>query len=56
VTLGAAIGVGGIVAALLGQLADAVGLTPVLLVLAALPLPALALAATLPPERRPARR
>ncbi len=55
VTLGAAIGVGGIVAALLGQLADAVGLTPVLLVLAALPLPALALAAMLPVERRPAR-
>ena len=55
VTLGAAIGMGGIVAALLGQLADAVGLTPVLLVIAALPLPALALAATLPVERRPAR-
>ncbi len=56
VTLGAAIGVGGIVAALLGQLADAVGLTPVLLVIAALPLPALALAAMLPAERRPASR
>ena len=55
VTLGAAIGVGGIVAAVLGQLADAVGLTPVLLVVAALPLPALALAAMLPVERRPAR-
>lgn len=55
VTLGASIGVGGIVAALLGQLADAVGLTPVLLVVAALPLPALALAARLPVERRPAR-
>lgn len=52
VTLGAAIGVGGIVAALLGQVADAVGLTPVLVVLAALPLPALALATTLPRERR----
>ncbi len=56
VTLGAAIGVGGIVAALLGQLADAVGLTAVLLVVAALPLPALALALLLPPERRHAER
>lgn len=52
VTLGAAIGVGGIVAALLGQLADAVGLTPVLLTIAALPLPALALSVSLPHEHR----
>lgn len=51
VTLGAAIGVGGIVAALLGQLADAVGLTTVLLVIAALPLPAFLLSVTLPRER-----
>ena len=51
VTLGAAIGAGGVVAALLGLLADAVGLTPVLLVIAALPLPALALSMTLPHER-----
>jgi len=50
VTLGAAIGLGGVAAALLGQLADAVGLTPVLVVLAALPLPALLLALTLPRE------
>lgn len=50
VTLGAAIGAGGIVAALLGVLADAVGLRPVLLVIAVLPLPALALAVTLPRE------
>ncbi len=51
VTLGAAIGVGGVVAALLGLLADAVGLTPVLIVIAALPLPALALSIALPRER-----
>ena len=56
VTLGAAIGVGGIVAALLGQLADAVGLTTVLLVVAALPLPAFALSLTLPRERARPRR
>jgi FSR family fosmidomycin resistance protein-like MFS transporter len=52
VTLGAAIGAGGVVAALLGLLADAVGLTPVLLVIAVLPLPALALSLSLPHERR----
>jgi FSR family fosmidomycin resistance protein-like MFS transporter len=60
VTLGAAIGVGGVVAALLGVLADAVGLMPVMFVIAALPLPALALslglprdpAAALPADRR----
>lgn len=50
VTLGAAIGLGGVAAALLGQLADAVGLTPVLLVVAALPLPALLLSLALPRE------
>lgn len=48
VTLGAAIGVGGITAALLGALADSAGLTPVLVVIAALPLPALACALALP--------
>jgi FSR family fosmidomycin resistance protein-like MFS transporter len=52
VTLGAAIGVGGVVAWLLGLLADAVGLTPVLAIVALLPLPALALTLTLPRERR----
>jgi len=51
ITLGAAIGAGGIVAALLGLLADAVGLTPVLVAIAALPLPALALSLALPRER-----
>ncbi len=48
VTLGAAIGVGGVAAWLLGLLADAVGLTPVLAIVALLPLPALALTLTLP--------
>jgi FSR family fosmidomycin resistance protein-like MFS transporter len=52
VTLGAAIGFGGITAALLGVLADAAGLTPVLVVIAALPLPALACALALPREGR----
>jgi MFS transporter, FSR family, fosmidomycin resistance protein len=51
VTLGAAIGVGGVVAWLLGLLADSVGLTPVLAIVALLPLPALALTLTLPRER-----
>lgn len=51
VTLGAAIGAGGVIAWLLGLLADAVGLAPVLLVVAALPLPALALTLRLPRER-----
>jgi FSR family fosmidomycin resistance protein-like MFS transporter len=50
VTLGAAIGVGGVVAWLLGLLADGVGLTPVLAIVALLPLPALALTLTLPRE------
>ena len=53
VTLGAAIGAGGVVAALLGVLADHVGLEPVLLTIAALPLPALALTLTLPREPHP---
>jgi MFS transporter, FSR family, fosmidomycin resistance protein len=48
VTLGAAIGVGGITTALLGILADHAGLTPVLLVVALFPLPALALSLALP--------
>jgi len=48
VTLGAAIGIGGVTTALLGILADASGLTPVLLVAAAFPLPALALSLALP--------
>jgi FSR family fosmidomycin resistance protein-like MFS transporter len=52
VTLGAAIGVGGFVAFLLGILADHVGLTPVMVLIAGLPLPALALALTLPREPR----
>jgi MFS transporter, FSR family, fosmidomycin resistance protein len=56
VTLGAAIGAGGLVAALLGVLADHAGLTTVLLVIAALPMPALLLAISLPRENtaRPA--
>ncbi|HYV17247.1 MAG TPA: MFS transporter [Conexibacter sp.] len=52
ITLGAAIGAGGAMAALLGVLADQVGLRPVLLILAALPLPALALSLALPREGR----
>lgn len=48
VTLGAAIGIGGIVAALLGVLADGIGLTTVMVVIALLPLPALALSLALP--------
>lgn len=48
VTLGAAIGFGGVAAALLGVLADHAGLTAVMLVIAAFPVPALALALALP--------
>jgi FSR family fosmidomycin resistance protein-like MFS transporter len=48
VTLGAAIGAGGLIAAALGVLADHAGLTAVMLAIAALPLPALALALSLP--------
>jgi FSR family fosmidomycin resistance protein-like MFS transporter len=54
VTLGLSIGVGGLVAAVLGQLADAYGLRAALEVVALLPLPALALALALPEGRRPA--
>src|SRR4051794_17119841 len=48
VTLGFAIGVGGVAAALLGALADHAGLHTVMWVIAALPLFGLALAFTLP--------
>lgn len=48
VTLGAAIGVGGVTAALLGLLADAAGLTAVIVVIAALPSGGLACALALP--------
>ncbi|HTU85965.1 MAG TPA: MFS transporter [Solirubrobacteraceae bacterium] len=51
VTLGAAIGVGGVTSALLGLLADAAGLTTVMLVIAALPIPGLACALALPRGR-----
>jgi MFS transporter, FSR family, fosmidomycin resistance protein len=51
VTLGAAIGIGGATAALLGVLADHAGLTAVMIVIAVLPLPALACALALPRER-----
>jgi MFS transporter, FSR family, fosmidomycin resistance protein len=53
VTLGLSIGVGGLGAAVLGQLADAYGLRAALEVVALLPLPALALALALPEGRRP---
>ncbi len=56
VTLGLAIGVGGVVAAPLGALADAVGIAPVLLGVASLPPVALALALTLPRAGSEARR
>ena len=52
VTLGAAIGVGGALAPVLGALADAQGIETAMWVIAALPLPALALALTLPVEGR----
>lgn len=52
VTLGAAIGIGGVTAALLGVLADHAGLTAVMLVIAALAVPALLCALALPLERR----
>jgi FSR family fosmidomycin resistance protein-like MFS transporter len=52
VTLGAAIGVGGALAPALGALADAQGIETAMWVMAAIPLAALALATTLPPERR----
>jgi MFS transporter, FSR family, fosmidomycin resistance protein len=53
VTLGLSIGIGGLGAALLGVVADAYGLRTALEVVAVLPLPALALALTLPEGRRP---
>jgi FSR family fosmidomycin resistance protein-like MFS transporter len=54
VTLGAAIGLGGVAAALLGVLADAAGLTAVMWTIALLPIPGLLLALTLPltPQER----
>ena len=48
VTLGFAIGVGGIAAAILGVIADAAGLETVMWIVAALPLLGLLLAQTLP--------
>jgi MFS transporter, FSR family, fosmidomycin resistance protein len=50
ITLGAAIGVGGAIAPLLGLLADAHGVEAAMWAIAALTLPTLALAATLPAE------
>jgi MFS transporter, FSR family, fosmidomycin resistance protein len=52
-TLGLAIGLGGIGAPVLGVVADSFGLNTTLYVLALLPLGALALTFTLPPPRRP---
>jgi FSR family fosmidomycin resistance protein-like MFS transporter len=49
VTLGAAIGLGGVAAALLGVLADAAGLGAVMWTVALLPVPGLLLALSLPP-------
>ena len=49
ITLGAAIGVGGLAAAVLGALADHTSLTTTLWVIAVIPLPALLIALTLPP-------
>lgn len=48
VTLGLSIGLGGVVAAALGAAADALGLEAVMWIIAALPVPALLLALTLP--------
>jgi FSR family fosmidomycin resistance protein-like MFS transporter len=53
VTLGLSIGLGGVGAAILGQVADAHGLRTALEIIALLPLPALALALSLPERRRP---
>jgi MFS transporter, FSR family, fosmidomycin resistance protein len=49
VTLGAAIGLGGVAAALLGVLADAAGLSAVMWTIALLPIPGLLFALSLPP-------
>lgn len=56
VTLGLAIGVGGLGAAALGLVADGAGLPAAMTVIAVLPLPMFALALTLPRERVPALR
>jgi len=53
VTLGLAIGLGGVGAALLGVLADASGIPAAIALIAVLPIPALALAFTLPDAQRP---
>jgi FSR family fosmidomycin resistance protein-like MFS transporter len=53
VTLGLSIGIGGLGAAVLGAVADAHGLRAALEIVAVLPLPALALAMSLPEGRRP---
>jgi FSR family fosmidomycin resistance protein-like MFS transporter len=53
VMLGLAIGVGGLIAAALGPVADRLGVETVLWLLALLPLPAAVLAATLPVALRP---
>jgi MFS transporter, FSR family, fosmidomycin resistance protein len=53
VTLGLSIGIGGCLAAVLGVAADAFGLETTMWIIAALPVPALALALTLPTRRGP---
>jgi hypothetical protein len=53
VTLGAAIGAGGLIATALGLVADHAGLMVAMLVIAGLPLPTVALALALPPTGRP---
>ncbi len=53
VTLGASIGFGGVAAALLGQVADQISLSLVMIVIAALALPGLLSALLLPREGRP---
>ena len=53
VTLGLAIGLGGVGAALLGVLADASGIPAAIALIAVLPIPALALALTLPAAEQP---
>jgi FSR family fosmidomycin resistance protein-like MFS transporter len=52
ITLGLAIGLGGVAATALGVVADASGLHAVLWVIALLPVPALLLSLSLPTERR----
>lgn len=53
VTLGAAIGFGGLIAWLLGLLADETGLTTVIVVIALLPLPGFVISLLLPRENEP---